>query len=66
LNYPEVPRSNEKETPKDEIMVVRQRVNDLEIRLKLIEAEVKGNVDLSLFAKPAILENLPKSDGFAD
>jgi hypothetical protein len=47
-------------------MVVQQRVNDLEIRLKLIEAEVKGNVDLSLFAKPAILENLPKSDGFAD
>ena len=34
--------------------------------LKLIEAEVKGNVDLSLFAKPAILENLPKSDGFDD
>ena len=66
LNYPEVPRSTEKETPKDEIMVVRQRVNDLEIRLKLIEAEVKGNVDLSLFAKPAILENLPKSDGFED
>jgi hypothetical protein len=66
LNYPEVPRSTEKETAKDEITVVRQRVNDLEIRLKLIEAEVKGNVDLAFFAKPEILQNLRKDDGFAD
>jgi len=66
LNYPEVPRSTEKESPKDEITVLRQRTNDLEIRLKLIEAEVKGNVDLAHFAKPEILQNLSKNDELAD
>ena len=66
LNYPEVPRSTEKETPKDEIGSIRQRINDMEMRIKLIEAEVKGNVDLAHFGKPEILANLPKDDAFED
>ncbi|MEY4612327.1 MAG: hypothetical protein RL179_300 [Planctomycetota bacterium] len=66
LNYPEVPRSMEKESPKDEMGSIRQRVNDLEMRIKLVEAEVKGNVDLAHFGKPEILANLPKDDAFED
>lgn len=66
LNYPEVPRSIEKDAPKDELLLVKKRVNYLETRIKLIEAEIKGNVDLMQFGKPEILEKLPQDDDFAD
>jgi hypothetical protein len=34
----------------------------MEMRLKLLEAEMRGQVDLSEFAKPEILKELTKND----
>ena len=56
LNYPEVPRPR----PRDDVVVkleeMRAKVRDLEMRLKLLEGEVKGQIDLSQFGKPDLLK----------
>ena len=60
LGYPEVPRSR----PRDDLMAkletLQVKYRELETRLKLVESEVRGQVDLSQFGKPEILEDLPE------
>jgi hypothetical protein len=60
LAYPEVPRirMNPDAAAKIDIMTIKMR--ELENRVKLLESEVKGNVDLSHFGKPEILEEQMK------
>ncbi len=60
LGYPEVPRPRPRDDTVNKVDSLIQRVKNLEARLKLVEGEVKGNVDLSQFmVKP---EDLPKDE----
>jgi hypothetical protein len=53
LGYPEVPRHKQRDDMSARLAVLVQKVKDLETRIKLVEGEVKGHVDLSQFlAKP--------------
>ncbi len=57
LGYPEVPRSRPKDDPVAQLEAVKVKMRELEIRIKLLEGEVKGRVDLSEFmAKPELLQ----------
>jgi len=57
LGYPVVPRPR----PRDDVGVKMEtlltRLRDLEMRLKLLESEVRGQVDLTQFGKPEVLED---------
>jgi hypothetical protein len=57
LNYPEVPRAK----PKDDLGVrlgaLQARLHELETRLKLLEGEVRGQVDLTQLGKPELLSD---------
>jgi hypothetical protein len=56
LGYPEVPRARGKDDPMTQIQTLRVKIKELETRLKLVEGEVRGRVDLSEFmAKPELL-----------
>jgi hypothetical protein len=57
LGYPVVPRPKPKDDPSAKIEALQQRVRDLEMRLKLLEGEVKGQVDLTELGKPELLED---------
>jgi hypothetical protein len=56
LGYPEVPRARAKDDPQSQIQALRVKLRELEIRLKLVEGEARGHVDLSEFmARPELL-----------
>ena len=56
LAYPEVPRIKTKDDPSVKIQQLQSKVRELEARLKLLESEARGKVDLSEFmAKPELL-----------
>lgn len=59
LNYPEPPRARAKDDPLAQLGQLKERVRTLEQRLKLVEGEVRGTLDLSQFAD---LEKSPKFD----
>jgi hypothetical protein len=61
LGYPEVPRPKAADDLGSKLLTLQARFRELEMRLKLLEAEARGQVDLSQFGKPDIL-NLPKDD----
>lgn len=57
LGYPEVPRSRPKDDPLAQLETIKARMREMEIRIKLLEGEVKGRVDLSEFmAKPELMQ----------
>lgn len=49
LNYPEVPRPKARDDLEAKIEVLRAKLKEMEQRLKLVEGEVRGQVDLSEF-----------------
>jgi hypothetical protein len=55
LGYPEVPRSRPKDDPQAVINVLRAKLKELEVRVKLLEAESRGKVDLTEFMNRADL-----------
>ena len=57
LGYPEVPRPRSKEDVQEKMTELQNRVHDLEQRLKLLESEMRGQVDLSQFGKPELLKD---------
>jgi hypothetical protein len=60
LGYPEVPRPKPRDDMGTKFEALRAKVRELEIRLKLIDSEVKGQVDLTQFlAKPELLQGPP-------
>jgi hypothetical protein len=63
LGYPEVPRPKPPDDLGSKFVTLQARFRELEMRLKLLEQEVRGQVDLSQFGKPDILSNLPDDDG---
>lgn len=57
LGYPEVPRYRVRDDAVTKLEIMQTKLRDLETRLKLVESEVRGNVDLSQFGKPDILKD---------
>jgi hypothetical protein len=61
LGYPEVPRPRPRDDVGARIEALQAKLREMEARLKLLESEVKGQLDLSQFyLKP---ENLPRRPG---
>jgi hypothetical protein len=56
LNYPEVPRSKPRDDSAGRMEEMQRKLHELDARIKLLESEVKGQVDLSKFAKPELLQ----------
>jgi hypothetical protein len=56
LGYPEVPRPKPRDDLAAKLATLQARYKELETRVKLVEAEVKGQVDLSQFGKPELLD----------
>ena len=56
LGYPVVPRPRPRDDLSAKLAVLQARVKELETRMKLVEAEVKGQVDLGQFGKPELLD----------
>lgn len=49
LGYPEVPRPRPKDDPTNEILTLKAQMRELQIRIKLLESEMKGTLDLNQF-----------------
>lgn len=62
LNYPEVPRSFVRDDLNLKLQAITNKLRELEMRLRLAEAELRGQVDLSQFGKPEILQQLDDDD----
>jgi hypothetical protein len=62
LNYPEVPRPRPRDDIAAKLEVIQTRLRELDARLKLVEGELRGQVDLSQFGKPELLSDLPDDD----
>jgi hypothetical protein len=56
LGYPEVPRPVTRDDLASKLATLQARYKELESRVKLLEQELKGQVDLSEFGKPELLE----------
>jgi hypothetical protein len=63
LNYPEVPRPRPRDDLSAKLEVIQARLRELEARLKLVEGETRGQVDLSQLGKPELLRDVPDLDG---
>ena len=57
LNYPEVPRPVQPDDVRNKLLTLEARYRELEQRLRLLESETRGQVDLSQFGKPEILQD---------
>jgi hypothetical protein len=55
LGYPQVPRPMPRDDAAALIGTLQAKVRELEMRLKLLESEVRGQVDLSQFGQPDLL-----------
>jgi hypothetical protein len=62
LNYPEVPRPRPRDDLSAKLEGLQARLRELETRLKLVEGEQRGQVDLSQFGKPELLSDLPDDE----
>lgn len=57
LGYPEVPRPRPRDDLHTKLDQIVAKLNEWETRLKLLEGEVRGQVDLSQFGKPDLLKD---------
>jgi len=57
LGYPEVPRFKERDDAAAKMDVMRVKLHELETRVKLLEGEVRGSVDLTQFGKPDLFKD---------
>ncbi len=55
LGYPEVPLPRPVDDTPAKLEAIHARLRELETRIKLLESEMRGQVDLSEFGKPEIL-----------
>jgi len=58
LGYPEVPRPRERDDTEAKLAALQTKIAVLEARLRLVEGELRGQLDLSQF-KPEMFKNLP-------
>ncbi|HEY1380226.1 MAG TPA: hypothetical protein VGF55_25715 [Gemmataceae bacterium] len=56
LNYPEVPRPRPKDDTQSRIEALQTKLREMEARLRLVESELRGQVDLSQFGRPELLK----------
>lgn len=56
LGYPEVPRPRPRDDLSAQLDILRTKLRELEARLKLVEGELRGAVDLSQLGKPELLQ----------
>jgi len=59
LGYPEVPRPRERDDMEAKLDVLRVKLREVEARLRMVEGEVRGQLDLQFFGKPEILGGPP-------
>jgi hypothetical protein len=57
LGYPEVPRPKIRDDLGAKLETLQARYRELEMRVKLLEGEIRGQVDLSQFGKPELLKD---------
>jgi hypothetical protein len=57
LGYPEVPRPQRADDSTAQLVALTTKLRELESRLRLVEGELKGQVDLSQFGKPELLRD---------
>lgn len=57
LGYPVVPKYAQKDDLASKFEAIQKKLKDLETRMRLAEGELRGNVDLSQFGKPDILND---------
>jgi hypothetical protein len=57
LNYPEVPRPRPKDDTQSRIEALQTKLREMEARLRLVEGELRGQVDLSQFGRPELLKD---------
>jgi len=57
LGYPEVPRPRERDDMGAKLEAIHVKLREWEARLKMLEGEVKGQIDLSEFGKPEIFKD---------
>ena len=57
LGYPEVPRPKPRDDLGAKLEAMQVKVREMEMRLKLLESEMRGQVDLTEFGKPEILKD---------
>jgi hypothetical protein len=57
LGYPVVPRPRPRDEVGSKIETLQARLRDMEKRLKLLEGEVSGKIDLSELGKPELLQD---------
>lgn len=62
LNYPEVPRHQPRDDLPTRFEGLQSKFRELEKRVKLLESELHGQIDLSQFGKPELLTDLPKDE----
>jgi hypothetical protein len=62
LGYPEVPRARPRDDAASVVAALQAKVRDLEMRLKLLESEARGQVDLSQFGKPDLLKGIDEDE----
>jgi hypothetical protein len=62
LNYPEVPRARPKDDLGSRLEVLQARLRELEARIKLVEGELHGQIDLTQLGKPELLSDLPEDE----
>src|SRR3954453_8158286 len=60
LGYPEVPRPRPADDLANKLLTLQAKLREMEQRMKLLEGEVRGHVDLSELAKPEILKDMEK------
>lgn len=52
LGYPSVPRPRQVESPEQTLLLVKRRLDRLDTRIKLLEEEVRGGINLARFYGP--------------
>jgi hypothetical protein len=57
LGYPEVPKYRQRDDLTTKFEVIQNKLRELEQRLRLTEAELRGSIDLSQFGKPDIFKD---------
>src|SRR5262249_44131302 len=62
LGYPEVPRPKPRDDTSAKVETLQAKVRELETRMKLLEAEVRGTLDLSKLANLEALRNKRDED----
>lgn len=62
LGYPEVPRPRPADDTAAKFLAVEARLKELEMRLKVLDGEVRGQLDLSQFMNKPELLNRPDDD----